>query len=389
MSSMLTEATRQWIADGVPAVWPCTHLAEAGLNGLFFASVPYQSRPTRVFAWLGLPAGASAQSRVPGVVLVHGGGGTAFARWARWWCARGFAAIAIDTCGAMPLPDTGIRGSADWPRHSYAGPPGWGSFDQADWPLQDQWVYHAAASIVKAQSLLAAQPEVDPDRIGITGVSWGGFLTCLAAGIDCRFRCAAPVYGCGFITEESIWTETGSFSIMTAQQFQTWQQHWDPSAVLPLARMPMLWLNGSNDFAYWPPIWHKSAAATAGPRQLCMKVRWPHGHIPAAEQADEIERFMKMHLLDGQPMLTIGPPVRSGACVQATYAGEQPVRCANLALTADRGPWPDRQWHLLPAFVDQTTRTIQAELPAGTSAAYLSLLDSDWLYTTSDLISPD
>lgn len=111
MGSILVKASKEWTDEDAPAVWPCTHLSEEGISGLFFAGVPYRNQPTRVFAWLGLPEGASAQQRVPGVVLVHGGGGTAFARWVRWWCARGFAAIAMDTCGAMPLPDTGILGS--------------------------------------------------------------------------------------------------------------------------------------------------------------------------------------------------------------------------------------------------------------------------------------
>ena len=62
---------------------------------------------------------------------------------------------------------------------------------------EDQWVYHAVASVVRANSFMRSLPDVDPERIGVTGVSWGGFLTCIAASIDDRFRFAAPVYGCG------------------------------------------------------------------------------------------------------------------------------------------------------------------------------------------------
>ena len=388
MDSILIAAARNWISEGNPMRWPCTQLSEPDLSSLFFASVPFRGQPTRVFAWLGLPEGASAQQPVPGVVLVHGGGGTAFARWTRWWCARGFAAIAVDTCGALPLPDTGALGSADWPRHSHSGPPGWGSFSQAGWPLADQWVFHAAAAIVKAHSLLAAQPAVDPARIGITGISWGGFLTCLAAGIDSRFRCAAPVYGCGYVSEESVWTENGSFSGMSVSQFDAWRTHWDPAAVLHRARLPMFWLNGSNDFAYWPPIWQRSALATAGPRQLCLKVRWPHGHIAAAEQAGEIERFFRQHLRDEPGLLTLGTPARNGRRLQAAWSGSQTVRAASLVVTPDQGPWPERQWHLLPARLDRAQHRVAAVLPETWTAACLSLLSDDWLYTTSDLIFP-
>ena len=42
--------------------------------------------------------------------------------------------------------------------------------------------------------LLRAQPDVDAARIGLTGISWGGYLTCITAGVDDRFRFAVPVY---------------------------------------------------------------------------------------------------------------------------------------------------------------------------------------------------
>ena len=47
------------------------------------------------------------------------------------------------------------------------------------------------------RSLLAAQPEADPDRIGITGISWGGYLTCIVAGLDGRLKLAVPLYARG------------------------------------------------------------------------------------------------------------------------------------------------------------------------------------------------
>jgi len=29
----------------------------------------------------------------------------------------------------------------------------------------------------------------------VTGISWGGYLTCIVAGIDDRLKAAVPVYG--------------------------------------------------------------------------------------------------------------------------------------------------------------------------------------------------
>ena len=102
----------------------------------------------------------------------------------------------MDTCGCTPEGNAS-RGA----RHPTGGPSGWGGFDQIDAPPRDQWTYHAVAAGIIAHSLLRSRPEVDAERIGLTGISWGGYLACIVAGVDHRFRFAAPVYGCGFTTE--------------------------------------------------------------------------------------------------------------------------------------------------------------------------------------------
>jgi dienelactone hydrolase len=40
----------------------------------------------------------------PGIVLVHGGGGAAFAKWAELWAKRGYAGIAMDLAGCGERP---------------------------------------------------------------------------------------------------------------------------------------------------------------------------------------------------------------------------------------------------------------------------------------------
>lgn len=43
--------------------------------------------------------------------------------------------------------------------------------------------------------------QVDADKTCLTGISWGGYLTCIVAALDNRFKAAAPVYGCGYMDE--------------------------------------------------------------------------------------------------------------------------------------------------------------------------------------------
>ena len=50
-----------------------------------------------------LAGDTSRDSNLPAVVLVHGGGGTAFREWAELWAKRGYAAIAMDLAGHRPV----------------------------------------------------------------------------------------------------------------------------------------------------------------------------------------------------------------------------------------------------------------------------------------------
>jgi len=55
-----------------------TNVNPGEMKAIYYDAQDYTGSPTRAYAYIGIPAGASAGSPVPGVVLVHGGGGTAF-----------------------------------------------------------------------------------------------------------------------------------------------------------------------------------------------------------------------------------------------------------------------------------------------------------------------
>jgi len=47
-------------------------------------------------------ANTPAKPPFPGVILIHGGGGTAFADWVHLWARRGYAALAMNLNGSRP-----------------------------------------------------------------------------------------------------------------------------------------------------------------------------------------------------------------------------------------------------------------------------------------------
>ncbi len=182
---------------GPPEIHPAEGFAaDGGIKPIYFDGLPWQGKPTRVFAWLGLPE--NVKGKIPGVVLVHGGGGTAFKEWVSKWNEQGFAAISIAVEGQTDQRDPAGKG---WKRHPWAGPARSGIYADSAEPLADQWMYHAVADTVLANSLLRSLPEVDSERVGVMGISWGGIITSTVIGIDSRFAFGIPTYGCGDLAD--------------------------------------------------------------------------------------------------------------------------------------------------------------------------------------------
>lgn len=311
---------------------------------VYYEGEPFHGKPTRVFAYVGRPAGPAT---FPGVVLVHGGGGKAFSAWAEHWAARGYVAIAMDTSGAGPngrSPDGGPDQSDTNKFHN---------FSASETP--DMWTYHAVAAAIRAHSLLLSMPEVDAKRTAVMGISWGGYLTCILAGVDHRFKAAAPVYGCGFLGENSVW-KSGSLAQMTPESRALWLKTFDPSQYLGGVSCPILFFNGTHDFAYPLDSYQKSyRLVDPRLRYLSIVMKLPHGHIFDFKEPDAFidaalahESFPRIKDVD----------VR-GAKVDA--AVDARVAEAQLNFTTDIGPWDKRNWTTLDAQIKE--KKIRTTLP--------------------------
>ena len=334
--------------------------AEQGkpLTALYYEGEPYHGKPTRVFAYLARPE--KSEGKLPGMVLVHGGGGTAFKEWAELWAKRGYVALAMDLAGQGPdrkrLPDGGPNQD---------DPAKFGADE-----IKDFWTYHAVADVLRGVSLLASQPDVDPERLGITGISWGGYLACIVAGLDDRLKAAVPVYGCGFIHDNSVWIPT--FQKMSDEKRKRWVENFEPSRYLAPAKMPVLFVNGTNDFAYPLDSYQKSYRLVKD-RALCVTVNMPHGH-PQGWAPAEIGLFVDQHLKGGKPLVKVTSVKREDGRVEVKFRSEVPVTGAALHFTTDTGAWKERKWQTQPAKVEDMTVT--ANLPEARPLVYfLTLTD--------------
>lgn len=170
---------------------------------------------------------------------------------------------------------------------------------------------------------LISRPDVDPDRIGVTGCSGGGAITTYAATFDPRIKAAAP--GCFISPFGFLFTGPTADSEMSFPQFIS--SGLDMADFFELAS-PLPWLMMATTEDYFPPGPARSvfeevhrwySVYGAGERVQFFVGNGPHG--TPRESREEIYKWMIRWLKDGKG-----------------EARDQPVKLyTNLELQVTRG----------------------------------------------------
>ncbi len=343
------------------------------IHSLTYAGEKYQGHDTDVFAFYASPitlGEAKAGAKFPGVVLIHGGGGTAFAEWVQLWAKRGYAAIAMDLNGSRP-PDAefdakgvaignGHKGTRT--RLPNGGPPHGHpeKFDSIGGDTSDDWPFHAAASVMRAHTLLRSFSEVEAEHTAVTGISWGGYTTCLVASLDDRFKAAVPVYGCGYLHEgESV--QKPSIDKLGDRK-AAWVKAYDPGSLLPRCHVPIMFVNGTNDVHYVLDSYMKSYNVVPGEKHMRIQVNMPHGHPPGwapqeiglfiDEKCGRLEHIAgsKDHLMIQRPLPRIDAPKVNGDVVEVVCSlTNGKLKKTVLNYTTDIGLRSKRAWQTIEA----------------------------------------
>lgn len=194
----LIRARQQWVRDtlwsligGQPTRTPLDMRPAGGFTraGYRVENFSFESRPgVRIPANLYIPS--DAQSPFPGVLfqMGHSLNGKAYPGYQK--CCQGLARLGYMVLAFDPMGQ-GERtyydtGDAD-EEHSRAG--------RQMLLLGDTATRLQLWDAVRALDVLAAQPSVDPRRLGSTGQSGGATLTMLLAAVDDRLACAAVSCG--------------------------------------------------------------------------------------------------------------------------------------------------------------------------------------------------
>lgn len=188
---------------------------------------------TTIEGWLVKPIGYTPGRRYPMILKIHGGPHSAYGNvW--------FDQFQMLSNAGFFVLYTNPRGSSGYGhKFTYATRGKWGVLDSEDY-------------LKGVDTALAKYPDIDPKRIGVSGGSYGGFMTNWLAATTDRFAAAASARS---IANWESWYGSSDAQGLTEYEFfgPPWEQRelyrkLSPISYVEKVKIPMLMLVGDKDF---------------------------------------------------------------------------------------------------------------------------------------------
>ena len=337
-------------------------LGEQTLDGVSVHKVVFRSMTVGgetqdVFAIIARPAG---NGPFPGVLWLHGGWGSSDAAQAIRYAKAGYVSISPDLPGiADPknCPNSVGPWAARFGKLGKRGKPD---------PTADE-TFDAEVAALQAFDLLAAQPGVMKDRIGVAGISMGGYSTTMITGLlGKRVRAAYSKFGCGFYDRGSEWSP--ALKDLPDDQREAWLYHFDAGRRASGIQAPYFIAAAASDRYFWPPAVNSTLSAIPGARN--------QAYAPANHRLTGIPGEDKLDLLyfaywlkgEGDPF----PSVTMESCATLADGGKKisfsvqtalPIATATAFITAGGESWVKSAWESIPA-QSAGDRKFQVIIPA-------------------------
>lgn len=298
----------------------------------------------------------------PAILFCHGGGGytqrerTCIIGWAK----KGYVCIGQDQPGFCNMGQSLSRGPEKRVLASISAIP-----DATSQPL-----YDGVVAVLRSLSILRTHPEVDTERIGVFGGSWGGYMSNMAAALaGDKIAAAFPIYGAGYYDLATAWTER--MQQMPEDERERWIAAFDPGRPATNTTADYMILQASNDWYFWPPSVERTldniAAPGPGPEKNWLfapndyhAIRYPGGTGDPQVDHREHRTYMELRFMDwklkgeGAAFPTAeatGDPVREGDSIRVRFrtTSELPITSAEVYWSGGEMPWRMRWWEPLEA----------------------------------------
>ena len=369
--------------------------------------VVFRSRnDSEIFAVIATP---KTPGKHPGMLVLHGGGGSAEVEKAMAWAQRGYVAVAPDLPGiANPQKLVNTKGAFNALKY---GEGRWVATPDASASV----IFDAVLSAMKSLYLLRSQPEVDTSRIGVVGISWGGYMTTMVCGLaGDQVRAGFAVFGCGFYDLTS--QRHTSMAKMTDQERNLWLRDLDPGRRAPGMKAAFFLAGATNDFFYYPQAVQATLDAVPGEKNHLYapnanhKVPLPGGTVfPSTKNAEPFKptafqpyptpggskaNWLAMEVpyfdfyLNGKgeplPIVSVRPP-GDPLLARFSIASPHPLTKVEVYWAKTNPDVTKREWLALPAS-KTGDNAYEAKLPAEAADWFAVASDDRPVTVSSDLI---
>ena len=309
------------------------------LQDILFDGVPFKGKSAPVFAYIAYPKTPMPEGGYPGVLLIHGGGGTAYPCFAKLWASKGFAVLMIDWYNSRPVKNAVEKRG----RKSSIPLEGGKRCD----------IVTNVSNMILAHSLLRSLPKVNPEKTVYVGLSWGSWYGTAVMALDNRFKGGVEIY-CGDTNPKKKFLLNGRF--------------------VHAAKVPMYWVCSTNDANVTLNTLQASWDACPKLVTKSIVVRLPHSHVgfrfPACFR-------MAHHFAEGAPALPVVGPVtvRDGIATAKVLSRGKGLIKTIFCYTADGEEVlsKNRKWQEIPAELKGDELSVR--LPEGIRQGFFSAYD--------------
>jgi dienelactone hydrolase len=338
--------------------------------------------PNRIYCAIARPEKAAGP--VPVVLIFHGGGGHASPALALAAARRhpGMAGLAMDYNGQFaPGGGPHVTQWKNVPREQRLNlvP------DLRNWQM-----YHYVVAARRTLDLLETLPWADAQRVGCVGISYGGWVALILAGVDERIRCVTTGVSAGGV---------GDTPGKAAQQMRwdppeqraLWLANYEPLAYAPATRAGVFLQLASNDFWFWITGAARQLASLGGPKGWVIRPNSNHG-AGGPEVSDLAAPAFMRHLLLGEPALaavTNLAAAADGGRYTWKISTARPVNRTALYWSPGRAGSSARYWIELPgtAVGDSWVAPVPSSFTSLAAQAFVNVLTDDGLVVTSELVT--
>lgn len=293
-------------------------LEDIHVSWLRYSSHEHDSLTIRVYAIYG--RSTAVDKPIPGLLHIHGGTQTASLDEVLFFAKRGYAVLSFDWTGPTDQRTEDVTTQF---------PTAVGSNNNGP-DMKNGKVWHIVTMARRAVFLLSQRPEVDAERLGVYGISWGGFSTWLVNAMEPRLKAAVALYGIGTSLEDAA---------------AGWHAELLPAHYAGRQKSPIAFLNGTNDFFGQIPVMQEVMPKVSAENRLSLVPNENHGLDALTKETGY--RWLD-HYLKNTPELAPAPELsvreQDGHLIASVYAPK--ATSCTLSFACGDKPFNSLHWNL-------------------------------------------